>query len=75
MAARPDRTALLGRSGVRTLVIAGDADPLIPRADSDAMAAAIPNGKALVIPNTAHLSNLERPAQFNEAVIGFVTAG
>jgi pimeloyl-ACP methyl ester carboxylesterase len=75
MAARPDRTRLLAEAGVPTLVIAGDADPLIPRADTDAMAKALPGGKPVIIADTAHLSNLERPAPFNEAVIRFVTGG
>ena len=75
MAARPDRTQLLGRSGVRTMVVAGEDDPLIARADTDAMAAALPGGRAVIIPNSAHLSNFERPAPFNEAVIRFVTGG
>jgi pimeloyl-ACP methyl ester carboxylesterase len=73
MAARPHRTALLARAGVRAIVIAGEADPLIPMDDTKAMAAAIPNGKLLVVPDTAHLTNVEKPAIFNDAVIGFVT--
>jgi len=75
MAARPDRTALLARSGVRTLIIAGESDPLISRTDTELMAAGLPDAAPHIIPNTAHLSNLERPALFNEPVIRFVTGG
>lgn len=76
MAARPDRTSLLAELRIPALVIAGENDPLIPRADVEAMVAAMPAGTRLVtIPDTAHLANLERPAAFNEEVIRFMTAG
>ena len=75
MAARPDRTAILSGVRVPALVIAGDDDPLIPDADIRAMAAAIPGGRLVVMADTAHLSNLERPDAFNGELVGFLTAG
>ena len=74
MAARPDRTSLLSKLQVPGLVLAGDNDPLIPRADIDAMAAAIPEGRLVVMADTAHLSNIERPVAFNRELLQFLRA-
>ena len=65
---RPDRTAALGAVQVPTLVICGDEDVLTPPADSAAMAATIPGAQLAMIPNAGHLSNLEQPNAFNEAL-------
>ena len=56
MAARPDRTPMLGAIHVPTLIITGSADTLIPPSESEAMAKAIPGSKLVVIPGVAHLS-------------------
>jgi pimeloyl-ACP methyl ester carboxylesterase len=65
---RPDRTAALGAVQVPTLVICGAEDTLTPPADSEAMAATIPGAQLAMIPNAGHLSNLEQPNAFNEAL-------
>ncbi|MDZ4805092.1 MAG: alpha/beta hydrolase [Candidatus Eisenbacteria bacterium] len=75
MAARPDRTSILAGLRAPALVLAGDDDPLIPRADIEAMAAAIPQGRLVVMADTAHLSNIERPAAFNGELANFLRAG
>lgn len=72
MAARPDRTGWLSSITVPTLVIGGDADTLIPISESEAMAKAIPGAKLAIIPGAAHLSNLEAPGAFNDAVREFL---
>lgn len=73
---RPDRSAALAALRVPALVICGEEDALTPRADSDAMAKTIPGAKLVVIPRTGHLSNLERPSEFNAALQNFlVSAG
>lgn len=72
IAARPDHTSLLARIGVPTLIITGSADTLIPPSESEAMAAAIPDSTLVVIPNVAHLSNVEDPEAFNRAVREFL---
>lgn len=74
MATRPDRTPLLGSIKVPTLVITSSADTLIPPTESEAMAAAIPGSKLVVIPDAAHLSNVEDPEAFNEAVREFLAS-
>ena len=73
MAARPDRTPMLGAIHVPTLIITGSADTLIPPSESEAMAKAIPGSKLMVIPGVAHLSNVEAPEAFNTAVRDFMS--
>jgi pimeloyl-ACP methyl ester carboxylesterase len=36
------------------------------------MAAAIPNARKVIIPNAAHLPNLDQPAEFNRVVEDFL---
>ena len=72
MAIRPDRTTVLADIKVPVLVITGSADTLIPPAESEAMASKIPDCEVVVIPNVAHLSNLEDPEAFNAAVRKFL---
>lgn len=54
-----------------TLVIAGTRDPATPPPHSDALVAGI-KGAALVSLDAAHLSNVEQPAAFTEAVLSFL---
>jgi pimeloyl-ACP methyl ester carboxylesterase len=72
MAARPDRTALLPSIEAPTLVITGSGDTLIPASESEAMATAIPGARLVILPDVAHLSNLEAPDAFDAAVRGFL---
>lgn len=65
---RVDQTANLTRLACPTVVITGDADAIIRVQDSERMAAAIPGGKLCVISGTGHLSNLENPSAFNQAL-------
>ena len=72
LAIRPDRTPMLPSITVPVLIITGSADTLISPSESEAMAAKIPESELVVIPNVAHLSNLEDPAAFNGAVSKFL---
>jgi len=55
-----------------TLIIAGELDnPEILRA-ADVMAGAIPGAQKAIIPGSAHLPNMERPAEFNRVVMDFL---
>jgi pimeloyl-ACP methyl ester carboxylesterase len=71
MAVRPDRTGILGSITVPTLVTSGEEDGLIPPVDSHEMASAIPGSEFLVIPGAGHLSPIERPDAFSEALRRF----
>ncbi|MEJ2633989.1 MAG: alpha/beta hydrolase [Calditrichia bacterium] len=66
MASRPDSTALLKEMHFPVTVISGEDDPLIPMEEMQAMAAEIPAASFHVIRKAAHLSNLERPDEFND---------
>jgi len=72
MAARPDSTAQLGALTVPVLVIGGTDDGMIPIAETQAMASAIP-GARFVEMSCGHLSNLEDPREFNSILGGFLS--
>jgi 3-oxoadipate enol-lactonase len=56
---------------VPTLVLIGAHDPATPPEKGDYIAERIPGAKKHVL-DTAHLSNVERPADFNRVVLGFL---
>lgn len=74
MAARPDSFDTLREADIPALVIVGEEDLLSPPADAEAMAGALPRAdKPVVIPAAGHLTCLEKPGRFNEALFGFLT--
>ncbi|HWQ13265.1 MAG TPA: alpha/beta fold hydrolase [Roseiflexaceae bacterium] len=73
MAARPDSTPLLATIAVPTLVVGAGQDPIIPLEETRAMQAAIPGSRLLELPAAGHLSNLEAPEAFNQALLDFLT--
>lgn len=71
---RFDVRARLGEIRVPTLVIAGSHDPGTPLACSLDLVASIPSAELVVIDDTAHISNVERPAEFTAALTEFLDA-
>ena len=68
----PPAAQQLNTIKVPTLIIAGALDNSeIVRAAS-VMEAAIPNANKLIISDTAHVPNMEKPAEFNKAVLDFL---
>ncbi|MBI5762101.1 MAG: alpha/beta hydrolase [Planctomycetes bacterium] len=65
MAERPDATESLVDITVPTLVITGAEDILIPPAESEKLAKAIPLAQLSVIPHAGHLVSFEQPDAFN----------
>ncbi len=57
---------------VPTLVITGDADRLIPPANSDILARNIPGAKLVKVPGGSHGFNFETPEIFNREVLTFL---
>ncbi len=55
-----------------TLVVVGSEDKLTTVAMATEIAAEIPGAELAVIDNAGHLSNIEKPDEFNAAVLGFV---
>ncbi|MDT7538503.1 MAG: hypothetical protein QOI82_2088 [Actinomycetota bacterium] len=72
MAARPDSFDTLRAFDRRTLVVVGAEDVLTPPADAEAMVAALPRGRLVVIPEAGHLTAVETPEAFNAQVTGFL---
>ncbi|MBI2835780.1 MAG: alpha/beta fold hydrolase [Acidobacteria bacterium] len=71
MLERPDSTPLLEDISVPTLILVGAEDVVTPPALSDAMHRAIARSELVVIPRAGHLSSLEAPAAFNDALLSF----
>jgi len=72
MAQRADSTDLLAGISCPTLVIVGEEDALTPPSVAREYAAQIPGAQFVVITNAGHLSNLEQPEAFLQAVRGFL---
>lgn len=68
-----DLTPDLQRIAAPTLVIAGADDPVTTVADAQALAGAV-KGAALVSLPASHLSNVEAPDRFSDAVASFLLA-
>jgi pimeloyl-ACP methyl ester carboxylesterase len=72
MAQRRDQTDLLETIRVPTLIIVGSEDVLTPPADSEAMHAKIEGSRLVKIEGAGHVSNLERPGEFDRALAEFL---
>jgi 3-oxoadipate enol-lactonase len=67
-----DTTARLGAIAAPTLVIAGELDQGTPVAMAETLAAGIPDARLTVLKDASHLSAIEQPQAFAEAVSGFI---
>jgi len=72
MAERPDRTHLLPRIAVPTLVVVGEDDEITPAAESIVLRDGIPGARLVTVAGAGHLSSLEQPAAFNGALREFL---
>lgn len=69
MAVRPDSVATLASYARPALVVWGEQDVLSPRADQDAMLAALPDARLEVIRDAGHLAVLEAPDAVARALV------
>jgi pimeloyl-ACP methyl ester carboxylesterase len=69
--AEADLTELLPQIAVPTLLIWGEQDARSPLSIARQFERAIPNAELAVIPRAGHVSNLERPEEFNELIREF----
>jgi pimeloyl-ACP methyl ester carboxylesterase len=67
-----DTTALLPTIAVPTLLLWGDSDLRSPLSVAERFHAAIPGSELAVIPGAGHVSNMEKPDEFNDRVRGFL---
>ena len=73
MAERNDHRKLLAKISVPTLVIVGETDELTPPAEAEKMNRAIKDSLLVKISNAGHLSPLENGAEFNRALLNFLS--
>jgi len=69
---RADSTAMLPTLRIPVQVIVGDQDAITPPALSEQMHHDIPGSELAVIPGAGHMSNMEQPQAFNEALRRFL---
>ncbi len=72
MAERPGRARVLPHLDVPVLILVGEEDELTPPEESRAMEREIRGGELVTIPEAGHLSSLERPETFTEALGSFL---
>jgi pimeloyl-ACP methyl ester carboxylesterase len=72
MASRPDATASLSGLRMPVLAIVGEGDAITPPDELEGVIAAVPDGSIARLPAAGHLSNIEQPAAFNQAVRAFL---
>ncbi|MFL5760546.1 MAG: alpha/beta fold hydrolase [Thermomicrobiales bacterium] len=69
---KPPAIDRLAEIGVPTLIVVGDQDVPDVLAMADLMKTMIPNARKVVIPNAAHMVNMERLDDFNRVVLEFL---
>ncbi len=62
----------LSQIAAPTLVVHGDADPLIPYPNGQVLAQHIPGARLVTFPGVGHLSMIESPEPFNREVLEFL---
>lgn len=72
LAGRTETTPSLPKIQVPTLILVGEQDKITPPELSEKMHALIKNSKLQILPNAAHLSNLEKPEEFNDHILDFL---
>ena len=66
------QTRILKSIKAPTLVVVGEQDPACTVAQARVLARAIPGARLEVIPDAAHLANIEQPEQFNRLLLDFL---
>lgn len=69
---RPDALDVLAGASYPVLILAGTDDALMPMAEQEKMKQAAPNSTLVVMPDAGHLSSMEQPDAFNNAVAEFL---
>jgi 3-oxoadipate enol-lactonase len=69
-----DVTSRLRELALPALVICGEQDPGTPPAMAREIAQNLPGAKLALIPQAAHLANVEQPEAFNRALGGFLSS-
>jgi 3-oxoadipate enol-lactonase len=72
MMTRPDSTPLMSTIRCPALILVGAEDSLTPPALSQDMQRAVAGSTLVILPAAGHLSSMEQPAAFNEALAQFL---
>ena len=72
LAARTDTTQTLSRIHVPTLIMVGEHDTLPPPSASKSMHALVNDSELHIVPDAAHMSNIENPVFFNDRLLTFL---
>lgn len=72
LASRTDMTASLSNIKIPVLILVGVLDVTTPPSASQAMCDRIHGAELHIIPNAAHMSNIENPEFFNDKLLGFL---
>jgi len=70
-----DAAEALARSGARVLIVHGDEDVIVPRSNSEKLAAALPRAELVVVRGCGHMPHEECPDVFLDAVRAFLRKG
>src|SRR5262249_7859411 len=74
MAGRRDSSEVLSKAPGRVLLVTGAEDSFSSPADNKRLQESIPGSRLAVIDDAGHLSNLESPESFTEALSEFLTS-
>lgn len=74
MAVKDDDTATLATIDVPALITTGSDDIFIPKTSAAVLEAGIRNSQLHVIEHSGHVSNLERPTQYNQVMDDFLAS-
>ena len=69
---REDCSALVAKLDLPALVLGADADNAIPLAESQNLAAELPQATLVTLAGGGHMVNLEQPEAFNQALLDFL---
>lgn len=73
-AERSPYESVLAGLEIPALIVAGDEDPFTTRDDAEQMQQLLRQSRLVWLPGVGHMPNLERPAEFNAALIAFLGA-
>lgn len=68
----PDFRKMLSDIKHSTLIVSGSLDKITPKELSEELGVSIPGAKHSHIEGAGHISNLDKPAEFNEALLDFL---
>jgi pimeloyl-ACP methyl ester carboxylesterase len=73
MQRRPDQQKTLRKANVPTLILAGEADTIVPRRRTEFLAGMMPQGCLEIIAGAGHLPQLEQPEAVTKALETFLS--